>query len=373
MEAKYTIFAVLAVFLVLVTNPAFSAVSTREIDKVRNKGVLDSKDFQIIDNFVDQAVRELVKTRDFTSIAKARAVILSRNGSSRPNNQAQYIERFSESAYKHISKALADANTLKPQERKFKVILNLLILIDGLEDVRLADLAISKLNDESKVIRYWAVHSITNPGITKRLNSGSADDLKLSADIIKRLKESVKQAGPEIIALAAEFAANVNVTQGEDLLGQIADMRMSKYADWTVEYELLDATILKLLYSKVSSSGSVRPAAARSFGQLYSCAMQRYVKGRNYLRDTQKRQLSSVLAEIEKTCISKLLGSPQTEIRRALGRDDYTSLLLEHSRLLGDETRAGELSLKLNFNYGRNPDGSERTAPPALPQPPSKN
>lgn len=373
MEVKYTIFAVLAVFLVLVTDPAFAAVSTRGIDRVRNKGVLDSEDFRIIDNFVDQAVRELVKTKDFSSIAKARATILSRSSFSRPNNQAQYIERFSESAYRHISKALADADMLRPQERKFKVILNLLILIDGLEDVRLVDLAMSKLNDESKVIRYWAVHSITNPGITKWLNSGSADDLKLAADIIKRLKELVKQACPEIIALAAEFAANVNVTQGEDLLGQIADMRMSKYADWTVEYELLDATILKLLYSKVSSAGSGRPAAARRFGQLYSYVLQRYVKGRNYLRDIQKQQLASVLAEIEKSCVSKLLGSPQSEIRRALGRNDYTNLLLEHSRLLGDKTRAGELALKLNFDYGRNQDGSKRTEPLALPQPLSKN
>jgi len=46
--------------------------------------------------------------------------------------------------------------------------------------------------------------------------------------------------------------------------------------------------------------------------------------------------------------------------------------LLEHSRLLGDETRAGELPQKLNFDYGTSPNSTGLTAPLVLPEPPKK-
>ena len=66
MKLKWAIVAVLAAFLGVVVNSSSVAVDTREVDRVRNKAVLDSTDFQIIDNFVAEAVRELVRTREFT-------------------------------------------------------------------------------------------------------------------------------------------------------------------------------------------------------------------------------------------------------------------------------------------------------------------
>ena len=371
MKAKRVIFAVLAAFFVLVMHSGYGAVNTREIDIVRNKPVLDSRDLQIIDNFVNEAVRELVKTRDFASIAQTRSIILARS-SSRKSAQAQYAEQFSESAHKYISSGFKQAEQLTPEDRRFKAILNLLILIDGLQDVRLADLSLRLLKDQMSVIRYWAVHSVTSPGFTKQLNSPGGANLQLARRIVEQLKGLVGSSGPEILALVAEFAAEVGIPQGEDLLLQIADMRIKKYADWTVDYELLDAAVLRLLYKKISSDAVSKPAVARRFGQLYSYAIQRYVKGRNFLNAAQKHQLASVLVETEKSCIGKLLTVPQSIIKRAVERDDYTRLLLEHSKLLGDETRAGRLALKLNFDYGKNPDGTGRTAPLALPEPPPK-
>jgi len=384
MKGKGAIFGVLAAFLVLVMHSGSEAVNTRGIDRVRNKGVLDSRDFQIIDDFVNEAVRELVRTRDFTSVATTRSVILSRR-SSKTSVQAQYAEQFSESAYKYISSGFQEAEKLTPEGRKLKVKVNLLILMDGLEDVRLADLAIGMLKDKNTVIRYLAVHSITNAGIVKQLNSGGADNSKLARLIVERLGEppllsyESKKGGacPEVIRLMAEFAAAVNIAQGEDLLGRIADMRMKRYVDWTVKYELLDAAILRLLFEKISSGGSPavllrknEAAEARRFAQLYSYVLQRYVKGRDSLSATQKHQLASVLVEIEKSCISKLV-MPQTVIKRAIERGDYTALLQEHSRLLGDKTRAGRLGLKLKFDYGETSDGVKRIAPLALPEQPS--
>jgi hypothetical protein len=370
MKGKWLIFAVLVAFLVLVINSGSEAVSTREIDVCCHKEVLGDEDLRIIDDFVAEAVDELVKTKDFTSIAKIRAVILSRSSSSTDSAKAQYAAQFSESVHKHISKALEAAEELTPADRRFKMILNLLILVDSLEDLRLADLAMKWLNDENNAIRYWAVHSVTNLGITEKLNSGGAANLELAEKITEQLKALVESGSPEILALIVEFAARVDIPQGEELLLQIADMRIRKYADWTVEYELLDGAILKLLDSKISSGSINKPAVACCFGQLYSYAIQRYIKGMDVLSDTQKEQLASVLVETEIFCISKRFQVAQSVIKVAIEQNDYKGLLQEHNRLLGEETRAGQLPLKLNFDYGKKPDGSRRIAPLALPEPP---
>ncbi|MDH4240622.1 MAG: hypothetical protein OEW48_13765 [Phycisphaerae bacterium] len=373
MKAKWVILAVSAAFFALVVHSDSEAVNIRDIDTVRNKPVLDNKDLQIIDVFMDEAVRELVGTRDFASIAQARSIILTRRTSRKSSAQAQYAEQFSESAHKYISSGLKQAEKLTPKDRRFKMVLNLLILIDGLEDVRLANLAMGLLKDESKVIRYWAVHSVTSPGFTNQLNSTMAVNSQLARSIVEQLQMQLGLSGPETLALMAEFAAEVSIPQGEDLLGRIAEMRIKKYADWTVDYEPLDGVILELLYKKIFSGAVNKPAVARRFGQLYSHVIQRYVKGRDILNADQKHQLASVLVETEKSCITKLLGAPQTVIKVAVERNDYTRLLLEHSRILGDATKAGQLPQKLNFDYGTNPNGTARTAPLALPEPPQKS
>ena len=370
MRVKYTLFGVLVVFLVLAMNLGLQA----DIEDVRGKEVLDSQDLQVIDDFVARAIQDLVDTRDFTSIAKTRSVILAHKNSSKESAQAQYTGQFSESADRYISAALKQTSELKDKERRVKVILNLLILVDNLQDPRLADLALGMLNDENTVIRYWAVHCVTNPDMIRQLDLGEVADLELAVRIAEKLDGLLEQACSEITALAAGFAAEVRIQQGQDLLLKIADMRISQYADWTVDYEFLETVILKLLYDKISSAATGKSDMGRRFAQLYSYVMQRYIKdtnGGNFLSAARRHQSASVLVEIERACIGPLLGMPQLVIKRAVEQNDATALLLEHSRLFGDETRAGQLAQKLEFDYGTKPDGTKHTAPPALPERPS--
>lgn len=364
MKLKKVILAVGAVFLVLVMLARSGAVDTREIEKVRSKEVLDNEDLQIIDQFLGEAVQELLSTRDFAEVAKLRTVILSKQSS-----QAQYAQQFSQSALKHISAGFEQAMRL-PEERRFKVVLNLLILVDSLQDPRLTDLGLGMLKHNNKVIRYWAVRCVTNLGLVEKLNPAGAANPRLAERIVEQLSPLVETASPEELALMAEFAAAVKIPQGEDLLSQIADTRMKKYGDWTVEYELLDGLLLKLLSNRLVETGSPRPAVASRFAQLYSFAMQRYIKGQNVLGEANKHYLASLLVDIEYNCLRRLLGRAQSTIKEAVEKGDYSALLQEHNSLFGDGTRQGELAAKLRFDYGTNPDGSRRAAPLALPDPP---
>ncbi len=380
MKIKWAFFTVLTVFFVIAINSNAIAVNTRDIDAVLKKGVIDNQDKKIIDDFLAEAVQELVKTRDFTSIAKLRSVILSRKSA-----QSQYAQQFSESAYQHIQQGFVQAQTLRQEERKTNVTISLLILIDGLEDLRLADLAMGMVKDKNMVIRYWAVHCLTNPAIIQQLNSTATSNPDLATTIAEQLKGVVETSKPEILVHIARFAANINIPQGEELLLQVADERIKRYADWTVTYEFYDILILKLLESKIplSSQNMVaptattslsKPAMARRFAQLYSYVIQRYVKGNNVLNDTQKQNLASVMIEIEEKCISRLLGlsRPQVTIRRIIERNNLIALSDEHDKLLGDETSTGQLPLKLGFDYSTSPNSPKRTAPIPLPEKPQK-
>jgi len=367
MKVKHIFFAILVTVLALVTQSVFGAVDTAKIDEVRNKEVLNNEDLEIIDEFVAEAVQDLLESRDFTSVAKTRTVILSRR-----STQGQYAEQFSESTYKYISEALRTAGELTPEDYKHKMLLNLLVLVDELEDVRLANLAVGMVKNENALVCYWAVHCITNPSIIEQLNSDTAANQRLAAEIVEQLKNLVDECGPETMVLMAKFAAEVDISGGEDLLLRIADMRISKYADWTVDYELLDATVLRLLCDGIFSGNMNKSAVGRRFGQLYSYAIQRYVKGKEILSVAQKSQLASVLVETEKSCISRLMGRPQAVIKKAIEQNDYNTLLQEHSRLLGDEIRVGQLSLKLSFDYGKTGNGIKRTTPLVLPEPPKE-
>jgi len=363
MKVKSVVFAALAVFFA--SSMALTwAVDTRAIDAVRDKKELETRDLFVIDNFLAEAIREMVNAGDFTSIANLRMIIISRQGT-----QPQYAQQFAESIQRYISAGFEPARRL-PQERQIKVIVNLLILVDGLSDLRLVDLAIAKLKDNNTIIRYWAVHCITNDNIVKQLIAGGAVNVKIAKLFIDRLKEILDSSSPEVLGLIADFAGSINIPQGEDLLVQMADMRMKKYADWSVEYELLDGAILKSLDRKMASgSASSGKSAAVRFAQLYSFVMQRYVKGKGLLSDSQKQQLASVLVETEDKCISRIL-SPQSVIKRAVERDDFAAIIMEHNRLLGNATTAGQLSSKFDFDYGSASDGRKRTAPLPLPAPP---
>jgi len=380
MKIKWVIVAVIVAFLVLVINSGSIAVNTREVDKVRIKKVLNNQDLKIIDDFLADAIQELVRTRDFTEIAKRRTVILSRQ--STQGQQAQYAQQFSESARKYIAEGFIDAQELRRPERITAVTINLLILMDGLHDLGLVDQAIKMLKNENMVIRYWAVHCLTNPGIITQLNSATESNSNQASVIAGHLKELIETSTPEIVALIARFAAGAKIPQAEELLSKIADLRIKQYAGWTVKYELYDRDLLRFLSSKIPvpspspvgplpTTSSTNPAVAQRFAQLYSYAIQRYIKGSSILNETQKGHLASVLVDTEDKCIGRLLGKPQLTIRRALERNNVQAILAEHDRLLGTATITGQLPTTLKFNYGTT-GSRKRTAPLPLPDPPAK-
>ena len=98
--------------------------------------------------------------------------------------------------------------------------------------------------------------------------------------------------------------------------------------------------------------------------------MQKYILGlkdRSLFDEQARQELASVLVEIESKCIGRLTGFEQEVIKRAVELDDDNVLLMEHSRLLGDETKRGEIPTKFNFDYGTAENGGNLAQPNESP------
>jgi hypothetical protein len=347
---------------------AVDAVDTRDMEAVRDKKVLENADLDAIDKFVGQAVGEILNAGDFSSISNVRSIIVANSASNEPG-QAQFEKQFSESAHKHISAALQEAEGLTPPSRRFRVITNLLILLDDLADPRLADLPLKYIDSNNAVIGYWAVHCLTNSKISEKLNSPK--ELDPARQIVSRLETAVSTGSPEILKLIASFAGSLKIPEGEDLLLKVADRRIASYADWSVRGEIIDADILKALADKMVASTPGKAEAGRRFGQLLSYVFQRYIKGVEVLTQSQKEQLVTVLVETERTSIPKLTGKTSFGIKKAIESGSLAALLEEHNTLLGDAAKQGLLPAQVGFDYGKVSGGAASMQPLQLASPPT--
>ncbi len=363
MTMKSVLIVTVVLLLFFLSLVPANAVDTLAMEAVRSKKVLDESDLKTIDNFFAEAIGEILMAEDFSSISNSRAIIIA-NSASRELGQAQFDQQFSESAQRHISAALEQASGFTPPQRSFKVMTNLFMLLDYLADVRLIEIPLRYIDSENTSVRYWAVHCITNPEIIEKLKT--SQELDTARNIARRLDEIVATSSPEVLGMIASYGGSITVTEGEELLLKVADRRISAYADWSVEYELLDGRILELLSNKMGPSDPGRAEAGKRFGQLFSYVFQRYIKGADILTPSQQEQLMSVLVETEKTCLRKLTGKPQAGIKNAIESGDTKALLEEHNRLLGNAGEAGLLPDKMDFDYGKDQNGVTLQQPAQL-------
>ncbi|MBC8481165.1 MAG: hypothetical protein H8D47_00675 [Planctomycetes bacterium] len=354
--------AILIAILILIFafSPVFASVNIREIERVRKKAVLDGSDSAVVEQFLADAIAELVNMRDYSSISRAREMIVANEKSTQQSARQQYEQIFTKAAHKAIKSGFIEASQLDTPQRQFLAELNLVILLAELQDLGLADISIEKLQSTNSAVRYWAVKSLTGAELAQQINDAGSSSKNTIGNIIKSLKDVAQNTDPSIIAMVADFSVNINLPESEDLLLAIAGSRIKKYAASNVEDELVDIPLLKALYQKLGSAPAQRKQLAKEFCQLYSYVFQRYISGFDTLSDSQKANLTSVLVEIEDKIIDKITGIKQSKVKRLLENNDTQGLQAEHDRLLGSDLSAGAISTKLNVKYG--PDNAS-TAP----------
>ncbi len=372
MKLKRAVSVILVVGVVLTLfSVSLAVVDVEQVEEVAKKNVLTPADLRVIDAFMGDAVTDLVRTDDFTAVSKTRSIILNHMADKvQPSAQGQYADQFFESAHEHIAEAIREADTLPDESRQFKVITNLMILVENLEDQRLMDLAIEQIRRENGPVRYWAVRAATDPELWEKVNRNENTAAGLAATILAECNQVAADSDAEVLRLMADFAGRVDTPAAESLLVQVADARIARYAKWTVGYELIDSAVLRQLCDRLVAADTPAGPLAQRFAQLYSFAIQRYIKGQrsDVLKKASQNYLVAVLVQTEQNCLGRLLGTPQATITRLITAGDLVGLQAEHDRLFGTAAQPGALPAKLGFSYGA--EGQNRSVPLMLPDPP---
>ena len=349
-----------------------SAADSAAIEQLRTSigtAKLSPTDVQVVNDFISECAREMLLAKDLSQVSQIRSMIVMQKGT-RPS---QYAVEFASAVKKTLDSAFSQVATLEQGPRRTHIELNLVILAAEIKSIRLADFGLKLIGHDNSAIRYWAIKTIASPEIAKQLNSLATADAELKTKIITALSRSVKSGlHPSCLALVVNFieASGPKDRDVSDLTHQIAVRRIAEYENWTIKYELLDASLLKILTKCTlnAETTSKRALCARNFAQLYSYVMQRYLIGQEILSPTSKQQLASVMVETERFSMGpgKFLGRSQTAIRQAISKKKIQDLKREHDTLFGTAGRTGRLAAELKFNYGTGKTGNPVTAPKKL-------
>ncbi len=172
----------------------------------------------------------------------------------------------------------------------------------------------------------------------------------------------------ELITLVTNYSCGEEMCEPE---AQSLALDWTEYREHQTEFikaSTNPSSIAKQLTKVFKMKPSKKAEMGKSFSQLYSYAIQRYIKGAYVLTEKQKAELKTVLVETEKSCIGKILGLQQKRIQKWIEQDGLDKLTVEHDRLLGNSEKSGELVKMLRFSYGEQ-GGEKREWPLQLSEP----
>ena len=350
-------------------------LDSEQVDSIYKKfaggGMLDSSDFAIIDDFVKDSIEQMILCEDLSESVNIRSQI---SASSHSGISDQYSVYFATSAARHLTFAFESLDQWPAGLRRKQARRNIIVLAGRLKSIELVRLGLRAIDSDDLSIRYWAVICITNDSVLSKL-SEEIDNVELTTEIVTRLKAMSHAAvEPEIQFMISVFADKLGGNNGAGLLTAVSQSRLKAYENWTVEYALADAKILKCLGRAVALADTAEGKSdlSRSFAQLYSYVIQRYISGYEILEKSDISQLASVIVDVEQGAIVKLLESRQSVLQTAVEKKKLSALQTEHDFMFGSATRRGSLPEKLNFDYGTDPSGKSIDSPKRLSEPPKK-
>lgn len=365
--------SIVSCMIILAVTYTAMAVDTSKVEQVRNQFVQsntqpDQAGEQVIDEFWRKSIDTMMLTEDTGEIVNLRRDLVKQKGD---KELSLYTSAYVKIADTHLKSALETIAGWEENVKKIRVERNFMILISELSRIELADLAMTRMNHGDMMVRYWAIRAVTSPQIITQLTSDVTGDEKLTAQIITALGEFVKKYDDNLsFPYIADFAAGIKTASGNSLLVALADKRIDAYMKWTVKDEAVDARILKtiggLIFETVSTAS--KQELLGRFGQLYSCAAQRYMLG-TQLPASSKDQLLTVICEVESGVLEKMLPGSTNRFKNDLQRSQQIDKKT-YEALFGASGKAGELSSRMTFDYGKDDSGKSLVVPRSLPAPP---
>jgi len=360
-------------FCLFAAQAAWAVVPTEAIEAVRQRAESSSSevsaaDKAVIDKFILSALNDIFLSETSDAITQTRRQILEQKGTKGLSLYATaYVtsirEQLRSSAYTYIQQ-------IDDPTRRLMVRRNLMILVAELRSLLLIEFGLGRIEDPDAVIRYWAIKSLAGDAIAAQLNSEVSTDPEAAKKIYQKLQTVIeKEKQPEILNMIAQFGLAWEGTQGTDLQKKLVQQRIQDYQECKTGNEWLDGEILKAIGKKYAQQKlpEDKATSARSFAELFSVVMQRWIQNdsnggnKKILSDASVFQLISVMVEIEERVLPSM-GITGVGLKRDL--EGKRSLQTVYEQLFGSSTRKGIVQTRLGFEYQSSTEGVD--GPPKL-------
>jgi hypothetical protein len=361
--------------LVLFLTAPLLAVTVSDIEALRlrtesTRAELQAADRSQIEEFWDTTLNMMLLSNTGQAVVDVRRRLEEMIGT---EPLSFYNSVYIAAARRALPTAFDNVSRMEDASRQQLMKQNLMVLTAQLKNPALADIALDNINDKDPVVRYWAVKAVTNAGVIQLLSSEITRDEAALAKILNALKERVGfEQQVEIQTMIIHFASAMDHPTAREILLTLADRRIEAYKRWDMDRGDTDSRLLIAMGNIVlmSQDAAVKSDFARKFSELYALAYQAYMKGEGVLTSRQLEQVLSVILEVDRAVLARLLTVTQTGVFRAVQRK--VGLDREYETIFGDRSRKGDLATRYNFDYGKDAAGKAITEPPAIGAPPAQ-
>lgn len=355
--------------LIFCISIAYSA-DTSEIEALRFRSVsagttLSESEMSVIKKFWTTSLDQMLLSESSQQMVEIRRQLEKQKGN---EHLSYYATAYITQARESVQAAFENSQRFENLQHRVLVQRNLMILTGNLHSPQLAPLALTHLNSEDDVIRYWAVKAVTQPSVIQQLTTDVTRDEDMTEMILTALKDTiVPELQPEITEMVVNFCMAFNHPTAREILMSIKDQRIKAYQNWNVNDALPDARLLMALGSIAmdQSDAEIKRNFGRAFAELFALVMQRYLVGMETLPEGELEQMLTVIAKVDQEILDPVMGI-RTGILQALRTKNITAVKREYEVLLGDRMRLGQLADTFKFDYGKDSTGKPITAPPEL-------
>lgn len=346
------------------------AIDTEQIELVRNRtqsssSELSASDMSVISQFWTTSLDQMLlsaKSQDAVAIR----IELSKQKGIEP--LSTYRSAYVQEGLKNIQASLLNIERLGNVQQRIMIKRNLLILTANLESPKTREIALAHLADEDDMIRYWAVRAVTQPAVVQQLSSDVITGQEAVSEILEGLSKRVSvEKQTDVLEMIAGFCMGFNDSIAREILVQMIDQRIKAYQNWRPVQVGLDIRLLTAAgnIAALQQDVAVKSTFGRKFTEMYSFAIQRYMKGVGSFTNAELEEILTVIAEVDQNVVSKTM-EIRTGILGGLRSNTISQLSREYEILFGDRSRQGQLAMRLKFDYGKDAAGNPITSPPEL-------
>lgn len=307
------------------------AVERKTIDTIMRSNSLNESHISDIKAFINERIDAMVASTNVDDLSGPLGDLTetSQMISGRIEDRTAYSDAFAQTIKGSYKKLLA--RSLAAPDRQLAIILKLqaAIIVARVDNIMMIDDLLGFANDDSEVVRYWAVNGLTMNYVTTFLLGKDVANMAAMEKVVSVLTDVLSRERSGLVISKIAQAVLPNNANCIGLIKACATKRIEQYKAWAVDDEQYDLEILHVIFGiigngQLANFKQLETELARCAAELYSSALLRLTTGKFYR--TVEKQRVALLTDASQRALINLLIEGEKDFNRVSGRERTAQL-----------------------------------------------